>query len=291
MLDLHTHSNVSDGSMSPAEVVHHAAELGLRTIALTDHDNMGGVEEAQAEGRKLGVEVIAGVELSLECPVPGGTMHMLGYFFDEGWRALQEPLLELQRSRYERNLLIVEKLTSLGLPMTYEEVAAKAGRRQIGRPHFAAVMVEKGYVSAYQEAFDQYLAKGAKAYLPKLQWKPEEGIERIHAAGGIAVQAHPVRLKCKSNEQLDELFRHLIGFGLDGIEVYHTEHDAEQTSFYRSLGEKHGLVMTGGSDFHGTYKPAVKMGVGKDNVRVPEECLASLKNFSAKSKPAVAAAD
>lgn len=272
-IDLHTHSTASDGSMRPAELVRYAREAGLAAIALTDHDSMGGVEEAIEEGKKTGVEVVAGVEIGVEFKPE---MHMLGYFFGDSYENIREVLEELRQNREKRNPQIVEKLNEMGFAITMEEVREAAGGNVIGRPHIAKVLVDKGYAASVSEVFDKYLSAGRPAYFKKDRLTPGQGMQEILKAGGVPVLAHPLYLE-RDWDQLDELLAQLKQEGLKGLEVYYTDHSEEDIIQYRRLAEKHGLVMTGGSDFHGSFKPDIDLGKGRGNLRVPYELLEKLK--------------
>jgi hypothetical protein len=260
VFDLHLHTTASDGTMSPAELVRYAKGKGLRVIAITDHDTIEGLSEGIKEGNKLGLEVIPGVELSASAPK--GTMHLLGYYIDPASSELTDKLRVLQQARKERNLKIVEKLQALGMAIELSEVKEAPEHGQIGRPHFAYTMVQKGYARNIQDAFDRYLGKGRPAYVEKFRFSPQEAMHFIKKAGGITVLAHPFTLKQPQPEDLDAVIGELKAKGLDGIEVYYPEHSDGQTKLYRSLAKKYGLVISGGSDFHGLTKDEVDLGEG-----------------------------
>ena len=262
-IDLHVHTTASDGTMSPTEVVRYAKEKGLQTIAITDHDTIEGIAEGLQEGRKLGLEVIPGVELSVD--FAKGTMHLLGYYIDHTSAELLEKLTIVQQARAERNLKIVEKLQGLGIDIDLSEVKEAPEHGQIGRPHFAYTMVQKGYVQNIQDAFDRYLRKGGPAYVEKFKFSPEEAMSVIHKAGGITVLAHPFTTNQLQLQDLELVIVDLKEKGLDGIETYYPEHSEGQTRLYRHLAEKYGLVITGGSDFHGLNKDKEDLGEGYGN--------------------------
>ncbi|MEA2509112.1 MAG: 3,5-nucleoside bisphosphate phosphatase [Actinomycetota bacterium] len=296
MIDLHTHTTVSDGGDSPTELVHKAAAAGLDTIAVTDHDNDAGCDEAVAEGDRAGLEVVRGVEISCDVedlrergftPSARPTMHLLGYFIPQGENGLSAALAELQFHRANRNQLIVEKLNELSVPITFEEVEREAGGpgSQIGRPHFAAVLVRNGVVPDYQTAFDEYLAKGAKAYLTRKLYKPTEAIELMTAAGVVPVLAHPFTLNL-SIDDLELFVEALVSAGLEGIEGYHGDLPEVEQEPYRALGEAKGLVISGGSDYHGSMRPDRGMPGGKHDVIVPDAALDQLRNASRRLKAA-----
>ncbi|GIO09644.1 PHP-like protein [Brevibacillus reuszeri] len=243
--DLHTHTKASDGTCEPAENVRLAKEGGLMALAITDHDTVAGVPEALAAGRELGIEVIPGVEVS--SVGRGQDIHVLGYFIPYEDSAFQERLVGLRETRHERNQLLIAKLQELGIPITLESVyRRKQGTdKNIGRPHIAEELIELGIVATIEEAFEKYLGKGAAAYVNPPRITPQEAIRLIQDAGGAAVLAHP------GLYDDDELVQELIAFGLDGIEVNHPDNTEEQRLVYSTWAKEHGLVMTGGSDFHG----------------------------------------
>ena len=273
-IDLHTHSTASDGSFSPTELVKLAKEMGLRALALTDHDTIEGLEEFIKTGKELDLETVPGTELSAY--FEKGTLHILGYFIDFHSQKLKDRLKKLQEARAERNPKIVKKLQALGIPITYEEVVAISGGGQIGRPHFAKLLLQKGIVKTFDEAFERFLKKGAPAYVEKDKIFPRECLEIILEAGGIPVLAHPFTLHLE-NDALEAFVKQLKDWGLRGIEAYYTEHTPAQTAFYLKLAEKYGLCVTGGSDFHGKNKPEIKLGLGYGNLRVPYRLLERLK--------------
>lgn len=243
--DLHTHTKASDGTCEPAENVRLAKEAGLTAVAITDHDTVAGIPEALEAGKRLGVEVIPGVEVS--SVGRGQDIHVLGYFVPYGDAAFQERLVSLRETRHERNKLLIARLNELGIPITLENVyRRKQGTdKNIGRPHIAEELIELGVVSSIDEAFAKYLGKEGAAYVNPPRITPQEAITLIKEAGGVAVLAHP------GLYDDDELVQELIVFGLDGIEVNHPDNSEEQKTLYRKWAEEHGLVMTGGSDFHG----------------------------------------
>jgi predicted metal-dependent phosphoesterase TrpH len=296
MIDLHTHTTISDGGDAPAELVRKAAAAGLNAIAVTDHDNDAGCDEAVGEGERAGVEVVRGVEISCDVedlsergftPAERPTMHLLGYFIPAGDNGLSSALADLQYHRANRNQLIVKRLNELSIPITFEEVEKEAGGpgSQIGRPHFAAVLVRHGAVSDYQEAFDEYLAKGAKAYLTRKLYKPAEAIELMTSAGVVPVLAHPFTLNL-SIDDLEKFVEALVEAGLEGIEGYHGDLPEVEQEPYRALGEAKGLIVSGGSDYHGHMRPDRGMPGGKHDVIVPDAVLGQLRDASQRLKSA-----
>jgi predicted metal-dependent phosphoesterase TrpH len=243
-IDLHMHSNFSDGLNSPAELVRMAAEKHLGAISLTDHDCVDGVNAAIAAGRELGVEILSGVELS--CEFEGRDLHVLGYGVEPDHAGFQEMLRRFRETRHNRGLQIIEKLNALGVAVEAEDVIRKSGDGALGRPHIAAVLVEKGMVSNAGEAFDRYLAEGGPAYVPKYKMTPSEAIKYIRMAGGLAFIAHPGIFL----DNVGELYT-LLGERFDGIEVQHPKHTPEMSRRLAAIAEKEGLLVSGGSDYHG----------------------------------------
>ncbi|MDQ3879188.1 MAG: PHP domain-containing protein [Actinomycetota bacterium] len=292
MIDLHCHTTVSDGGDSPTELVEKAAAVGIDAIAVTDHDNDSGCDEAVAAGERLSVEVVRGVEISCDVsdfadrgwqPTARPTMHLLGYFIPAAENPLSHALAELQEARANRNVRIVERLNELGVDITFEEVEQEAGGpgAQIGRPHFAAVMVRHGVVPDYQTAFDEYLAKGKKAYLDRRLFTPTEAVGLMRSAGAAPVLAHPFTLNLPE-DHLEAFVDDLVDAGLEGIEGYHGDlPDVEQEPF-RALGRSKGLVVSGGSDYHGDKRPDRGFPGGKHGVVVPDEVLDELRSRATK---------
>jgi predicted metal-dependent phosphoesterase TrpH len=275
MIDLHTHSTASDGTLSPTALVRYAKERNLEALALTDHDTVEGLEEALAAGEREGIEVVPGIEISAE--FPESTLHILGYYVDYRSPAFLGNIAILQKARNERNPTIIKKLQALGLDITLEEVAVEAETGQVGRPHFAQVLLQKGYVKSPREAFEKYLAKGAPAYTDKFRFEPVDAIASIRQAGGIPVLGHPFTLRCKTPDELDAVVADMAGWGLMGIEAYYSEHTETQVRLYKDLAEKHNLLITGGSDFHGQSIKGICLGTGKGSLNVQYKCLEKLK--------------
>ena len=283
MIDLHIHSNASDGSLSPSEIMKEAIDQGLLAIAITDHDTINGVKTAIESGIPHPLEFITGIEISAHAPVEYadiGTLHILGYGISIYDVMLQKNLKKLKDARRQRNPQIIEKLNQLGFPLTLEEVKEICGPGQMGRPHIAQAMVEKGYVSSFNKAFDLYLGSDKPAYVDKFRLTSQQAIDLIKEAGGLAVLAHPgliptiespfeyKNVPSKERTSILHLISRLMGMGLAGIEVYHTDHSPEQTAFFEKLATKKGLLMTGGSDFHGALKPEIAMGKGEGALHV-----------------------
>ncbi len=290
MIDLHCHTTVSDGGDEPAALVAKAAARGVAAIAVTDHDNISGCDEAVAEGRRRGVEVVRGVEISCAVddlqarglrPTARPTMHLLGYFVPPGDSPLAAGLEQLQRARADRNRVMVRRLNELGIPVTFEEVESEAGGpgAQIGRPHFAAVLVRHGAVPDYQAAFDEYLKKGARAYVPRALYAPVEAIRLMLDSGAVPVLAHPFTLNL-TDADLARFVAELADAGLRGLECYHGDWPADEQRPLLSLATRHGLVATGGSDYHGSMRPDRDLPGGKHGVVVPDACLEELRSLA-----------
>jgi 3',5'-nucleoside bisphosphate phosphatase len=274
VIDLHTHSTVSDGSDPPARIPELAHAAGCRAVALTDHDRQDGVAAASARAADLGVELIAGVEISCEHP---GTMHMLVYFLDPGEGPLQDELIRLQEARDTRNRRMADLMAQLGLPVTYQEIMDEAGGMGAGRPHIAKILVRKGVVGSIQEAFDIWLAKGKPAYMDKERLAPADAVRLALASGGVPVLAHPRSLE-STPADTEATVAELASHGLRGIEAIYGRYTPAERSAAAALAGRHRLVVTGGSDHHGTYKPDLQVGVGTGDLNVPDSVLDDLRN-------------
>ena len=281
-VDLHLHTTASDGVMSPSGIVRYAKAKELQAIAVTDHDTIEGLEEAVGEGKKIGFEVIPGIEISAE--FSPGSMHLLGYFLDIHHPLLVEKLKYLQEARAARNPKIVEKLNRLGVRISYEDVVKASGGGQVGRPHFAQVLLDKGYVRSIQEAFERFLKKGAPAYADKFRFKASEAINFINGANGIAVLAHPNTLGMNGNAGFEALLLQLVKEGLRGIEVYYPEHSPADVARYKLIAEKLDLVLTGGTDYHGIEGSELDIGIGRGGMRLPYSIVEQLKAAQARPK-------
>ena len=277
MIDLHSHSTISDGTDPPAEVVALGAAAGLTALALTDHDTLEHLPAARAAAEQHDLRLVSGCEIS--CELDGrapGTMHLLVYFADDSPGPLQDRLGELQAGRRGRNEQILETLRANGVVVTQEELDAEAGPGSAGRPHIARILVRKGYVTSIQEAFDRWLAKGQPAYFERPRLTPEESIELAHASGAVTVVAHPGSLDLPA-PALDEFATELAGAGLDGLECLYGRYSPDERRSYSELAHRHGLAVTGGSDYHGENKPDLRVGTGRGDLAVPDELLDRLE--------------
>ncbi len=275
MIDLHTHTNESDGSYTPFELVD--AALHLDALAISDHDTLAGYDRALPRAREKGLDLVCGIELSTK--FHGKTVHLLGYFLNgppaDGFRGW---LAEMQATRRDRNLRMAARLRSLGVDISIEEVERK-GRSLAGRPHFAKLMLEKGYVSTIQQAFDEYLDESAKGYVDRQEPDLTLAIERIAAAGGISSIAHPVRLNYRDPVEMRGVVAEMRDAGLSALEVYHSDHGPKEVEQYLGLAKEFDLGMSGGSDFHGDVKPGIRLGSGAGNLNIPLSVLEQLREI------------
>ena len=274
-VDLHCHCTASDGTLPPRDLVRLAKQSNLTALALTDHDTVAGCADAADEAQKLAIDFLCGIEISAEYPHPG-TMHILGYGVDPDSPQLKNLTQILIAGRDNRNPKIVAKLNDLGVAVTMKEWEDEAKGGVLGRPHLAAVLARKGYVSSIKQAFDKYIGQGAPAYFDKERLTPKQAIERIHAAGGLAVLAHPIQLRMQNDAQLEQLIKNLADMGLAGIEVLHSDHDPKLIDKYARLADRFGLLKTGGSDFHGGNKKDIALGLAAGR-RIPREMFDRLR--------------
>lgn len=273
MIDLHTHSTVSDGSDPPERIPELAHAAACRAVALTDHDRVDGLAAAGARAAELGIELVPGVEISCE---HRGTMHLLVYFLPGGGGPLQDELARLQDVRDSRNRRLAQVMSELGLPVTYEEIQAEAGGMGAGRPHMASILVRKGVVGSIQEAFDVWLAKGRPAYIDKQRLAPDVAVRLAVASGGVPVLAHPLSLDLSPGETT-AVVSELAGYGLAGVEAIYGRYSGEERSGLAALATQFRLVATGGSDYHGRYKPDLQVGTGRGDLEVPDSVLEELR--------------
>ncbi len=279
MIDLHSHTDHSDGTFTPAELIAEAKRVGLSALAITDHDTFTGYDAAVPYAAEAGIELICGIEVSTR--YQGNSVHLLGYFLNTPPPDdLREWLRFLQEMRRDRNARLIEKLQSLGVEITLEEVERK-GRTLTARPHFARVLVEKGYASDIQQAFDLYLDESAKGWVQRHDVTMHEALERILAAGGVTSLAHPIRVAKNNWIRVAACIEDLAGKGLRAVEVFHSDHSPEDVAWYQSQADRLRMGVTGGSDFHGANKPAISLGTGlRNNLNIPERILDQLKTLT-----------
>ena len=273
-VDLHTHSTYSDGTDPPATVVALAVQQGLSALALTDHDILDGIPEARHAAAVAGIDFIPGVELSVDWG--SGGMHLLGYWIGPEPGPLTKRLEEIREGRAARNLEILAALGDLGIDITREEIRAVSGSGVVGRPHFAAVLVERGYAANGNDAFDRYLARGRPAYRPRLRLGAEDAIHLVHRSGGAAVVAHPHTL-AEVADGVEAAFARFVDLGIDGVECYYSGYPPALCHRLADAAHRAGLVATGGSDFHGTNRPGVAVGTGRGDLDVPDAAAVDLR--------------
>lgn len=287
LVDFHMHTTHSDGTYSPEELIRACKEKNLSCVSVTDHDTLSSFDACQDEAWKQGIELIPGIEIS--ATFEPGTMHILGYFMDRNHPRLKAVLEDIQKIRRERNASMIAKLNELGIEITLEEVLQEAlgevdpDIKQIGRPHFAKVLVKKRAVKDKKEAFEKYLGKGCPAYLDKQRLTPEEAVDLINEAGGIASIAHPKQMKVDDATMENEI-KKLAGCGLGGLEVYNSCQDIEENAVYLKMAKKFDLVATGGSDFHGEAKPSVQLGFAGAGIQMGYEMVDALREKIAGRK-------
>ena len=276
-VDLHTHTTASDGSDSPTELIVSATALGLSAVAITDHDTTEGLQEAEEAAAATGIELVAGVELSLQWN--RGGMHLLVLMIRDR-ELLSSQLEQVRQGRDLRNLEIVERLRGQGVNISVGEVKREGGKGTVGRPHFAALLVKKGYVTDIPEAFSRYLSRGCPAYVERYRLSSAEAIRLAHAVGGVAVLAHPLTLGVEGGA-LSALLSELTEQGLDGMEAYYGTYGPPTRRSLACLARRHGLIPTGGSDYHGSFKADTRLGVGRGDLVVPDEALTELRRAAA----------
>jgi 3',5'-nucleoside bisphosphate phosphatase len=274
MIDLHTHSTCSDGTDAPERIPELAAAAGCSALALTDHDTLVGLEAARRRAGELGIDLVPGCEVS--CAWRGASAHVLVYFVEDGDGPLQGELAHLREDRVVRNRRLVDRLQQLGLPVTYDEVVSEAaGEESAGRPHVAAVLVRHGAARSVPDAFDRWLGEGRPAYVPKSRVVPAEIATLARASGGVAVLAHPLTLDLTAAE-LSAAVAELAEAGFGGIEAYYGRYSPDERARLVELARRNGLVATGGSDYHGTVKEGLSVGVGEGDLAVPDRVLGDL---------------
>jgi hypothetical protein len=275
LIDLHTHTDESDGTYTPSQLIAEATGVGLEALGITDHDTLAGYDAAVPLARQAGVDLVCGIELSTK--LRGRSVHLLGYFLQAPpSQTFREWLQEQQQSRRDRNQRLVAKLRCMGFDVSLEEVE-KRGKSLAGRPHFAQVMVEKGYVADTRQAFDDYLDESAKAYVDRREPTFAEGVQRILDGGGLPSLPHPIRVP-RNGERLEDLISEMVEAGLQALEVFHSDHEPQDERLFQAQADRYGLQITGGSDFHGALKPHIRLGRGAGNLNVPKTILDRLRD-------------
>ncbi len=288
--DLHLHSTASDGTERPAEVVRLARRARLAAMALTDHDTFDGLDEALDAGRKQGVEVVAGVELSL--PHDRGSFHLIALDVDPSHAAIRDVAARLKDARGPRNAGVIARLRALGVDITLDEVVAEAGGpdQVVARPHIARVLVRKGAVRDVQEAFDRFLGRGAPAYVERERVALEECVAATRAAGGATVVCHPFTLGFavpglpEAEQRFHAFLADAAARGVDAVEARYGSYTRRQERFFEAATEAAGLLPSGGSDFHGSMKPGLRVGSGRGRMRVPLAWLDALRERAASRR-------
>jgi len=273
-IDLHLHSSASDGLLTPSELMAGAAEGHLAAVALTDHDTTAGLGEAAEAAQAHGVDFVPGVEFSVT--YDPGVMHLLAYYFDAGDGDLVAACQRLVEAREVRNRKIVDRLVDLGCDISYQQVRQIACGESVGRPHIARVLVQSRCVRTLKQAFTKYLAKGEEAYVSREKLSAAEAVRVIRGAGGVVALAHPTQLRCRTLAELNQVVAGLVDLGVEAIEVYHPDHRPEDVRVCMDLARRYGLLMTGGSDFHGPMGRS-RHRVGFSSNRIPYEWLTELQ--------------
>ncbi len=269
MTDLHLHSTASDGYLSPGDLMRYVKESGVKLCALTDHDTMDGIAEASEVAIQIGIRCISGIELS--CLSDDKSVHLLGYFNCIAPATLMKELVEIQKWRAKRNPKMLDKLQELGISISMNEVKQEANGGQIGRPHIARAMIKKGVVRNLDEAFEKYLGNGKPAYIEKDRLSLHDAVTLVHNSGGIAILAHPMVYNFVNHSTVGLLCDASVKAGVDGIEAYYTEHKKADRKRIEHLTKRAGLLVTGGSDFHGPTTGFVQPGRGYGDLALPEE--------------------
>jgi predicted metal-dependent phosphoesterase TrpH len=288
-IDLHTHSTRSDGTLTPAELIRYAAQKGLAAIALTDHDTIDGIEEAVQAARSLSSqdpdalvpEVIPGVELSTE--YRGKDIHIVGLFIDWQNREFADRLRGFADARIYRNRKMCSLLTENGCPVSYEDLEAAFPDTVITRAHFAQYLLDRGMISSIDEAFRKLIGDDCPCFVPREKITPHDAVRFLLRFGGVPILAHPLQYKMSETE-LDALVASLTGLGLDGIEVYYSTHRQADTANLSRIAEKYGLLLSGGSDFHGTRKQNLDLGTGYGHLYVPDTILPPIRERALKRR-------
>ncbi len=279
-IDLHLHTTHSDGSLTPCQLIDLLEKYQVTTAAITDHDVLSGIAEARECGRLKNIRIIPGVELSIDYPMQNGAhVHVLGLYVDVEKPYLVQVLEQLRVERQKRADEILLRLKKMNVVIEKNELRNIVSGQNVGRPHIAKILVEKGYAKTIAEAFEKYIGRNAPAYVPKKKLQLQEAIEVIHRVNGLAILAHPVSLKITEKAELFKKLDELVEVGLDGIEVFYSGHSPEFTKMLLEYVEQRKLVMSGGSDFHGEAKPEIKPVVGTGNLNIPPDIVKGLDAF------------
>ena len=285
LIDLHVHSTESDGTLTPPEVMQAAKDAGLAAVALTDHDTASGIQKAKPAAAELGVELVPGIELSTEYTLPatkeGKEIHIVGLYINPEDPALTKMTAEFRACRENRNEKIVEALQKEGFHITMEALIAENPDSVITRANIARFLFHHGYIKSISEAFEKYIGDGCPCYVERFKVTPMEAVALIKQAGGVAVLAHPM-LYHMDADSFQRMIDDLKEPGLDGIEALYSTYTADEEAFVLRLAEKNRLLISGGSDFHGTTKPSIRLGSGKGNLRIPYSVLEALKMRAAQ---------
>lgn len=277
VIDLHTHSTASDGSDTPSQILQKAASLGLTAVALCDHDTVDGLKEFTETAPTLGIRAVPGIEISTR--LYNKEVHILGLFIDPAAPSLRETLDFLRGTRSERNAKLLECLQRSGFAITEEEVRAVSGGGEIGRPHFARILVKKGYFATNQECFKRCIGPQSPCYIPRRFLPTPESIRAVREAGGIAIWAHPLTSASGDRSFLRKFLRQMVPMGLEGLEGYYAQFTPRQEGIARSVAAELGLQISGGSDYHGANQPGVALGTGKGNLAIPDEVYENLVEY------------
>ena len=279
-IDLHTHTNFSDGSLSPEALVDLAIKKKTEVLAITDHDEVGAIHPAMQHSINFPIEIVAGVELSIEYQLQGhGHLHILGLFIDYNNEELITNLDKLKQARYDRIKIMVQKVKALGFDLDVNELEKYVGQGSAGRPHLARILVEKGIVKDIPDAFSKYLSKGRPAYVPKTKLSAQAAIDLIHHAGGLAIIAHPYSLGYATYPEMGREILKLKAMGLDGLEAYYTSYNVYLTNWLLEFAKENNMLISGGSDFHGEPKPEIQLGSGSGNLSIPYSVYEKLINY------------
>ena len=277
LVDFHIHTTFSDGTFTPEEVVKMAAESGMKAIAVTDHDSVEGTARARSACEQAGIEFVSGIEISTD--YMGKEVHILGYFINEKDEEFLGILKELQEERGRRTEKIIKRLNELNIRITMSDVLNESTSGLISRNHIASAMLKRGYVYSRGAAFHEYLGSSGAAYIPKTAVTPEKAVEMITKNGGVAVMAHPHLLPLGA-EKFDQFLKYLKSYGLKGIEGYYNGFEQKEINIYRRIADENGLIVTGGSDFHGLTRDGVKIGAAN----VPDTVYFEMKSAAGKKE-------